>query len=281
MTDTRQQRHGFDEMREWLQDIVGVSNPTSSLDRRLQTQREEFIVLKKDQEDIKGQLNDLGAAVQALVVEFKESRKVNYPLLVLLFSLIPFAGGGGLYFVSGQIDKAISPVSSSIIQIQTNQAAHDKVLAELNARNNQQDRQINNSNNQLNTLQVTVKDLVESNVRLTSQAASSSVADSSSATDRQQLNMRLQELERNAAKNAADRSSARAEVSARLVEIEQQFHAISNIMNIQLAFQNRLNAMLWEKTHPGERYPSRDFFPSTIYQNSPQPLGGGSDKHQE
>ncbi len=262
-----------DEIRDWFASMMDGHNPSSSLDRRLQTQREEFIVLKKDQEDIKGQLNDLGAAVQALIVEFKESRKVNYPMLVLLFSLIPFAGGGSLYFISGQIDKAVAPITSNISQLQTNQTAHDKQITDINIKDNTQDRLISNQETQLASLIAEQKTSADTLQRLSEATSHSSASEAASQADRVQINMRIQSLEQQEAKVVADRASARAEVSARLVEIEQQFHAMSNISNIQMANQNRINSMLWEKTHPGERYPERDFFPSTIYQTSPAPLG--------
>lgn len=272
MVDENTKAHR-DEMRDWFADMVGANNPTSSLDRRLQTQREEFIVLKKDQEDIKGQLNDLGASVQALVVEFKESRKVNYPLLVLLFSLIPFAGGGGLYFISGQIEKSIQPLSTSIVQMQANQSAHDKQINDLAARNNTEDRNISNLDTQAAATTTEVHRMGEEQRRIAAEVARSSSADQASQTDRQQLNSRLTAVEGRQATGNSERKAAMAEIGARLVEIEQQFHALSNIANIQMANQNRINAMLWEKVHPGERYPERDFFPQSIFQNSPQPLG--------
>ena len=51
-------------------------------------------------------------------------------------------------------------------------------------------------------------------------------------------------------------------------EIEQQFHSVSNLDNLRAAQQERLNAMLWEKSHPGERYPNGTFFPTSIFQGN-------------
>ena len=70
------------------------------------------------------------------------------------------------------------------------------------------------------------------------------------------------------AQEAADRKSQLAQTRVQLSEVEQQFHSVSNLENLRAAQQERLNAMLWEKSHPGERYPNGTFFPSSIFQGT-------------
>ncbi len=50
--------------------------------------------------------------------------------------------------------------------------------------------------------------------------------------------------------------SATAASDLKFVEIETQFRAADQARNVQFATQQRTDAVLWEKTFPGSRYPS-------------------------
>jgi hypothetical protein len=85
-----------------------------SYEQRLSVQREEISELRHTIDTLKQSIAEAATDYQAMMTEIKELSKVNYPLLILLFSLIPVLGGACLYFVSSQVSSAVDPIKEKI-----------------------------------------------------------------------------------------------------------------------------------------------------------------------
>jgi len=95
-------------------------------------------------------------------------------------------------------------------------------------------------------------------------ATASTAADSTSRSDRDQLNGRVRVLETSAAQRRTDLSV----MNARMVEIETQFCARDSLSNLMHAADLRLFSMLWAKTFPNSRYPTDNaYYPKVCNQN--------------
>ena len=97
-------------------------------------------------------------------------------------------------------------------------------------------------------------------------SAASETANQISTRDRLALNERMRSVESQLATSATERTAGLSQILLQIKEIETQFRGINDVANMRSADQDRFNAMVWEKTHAGERYPGTTFFP---HQGSP------------
>ena len=81
---------------------------------------------------------------------------------------------------------------------------------------------------------------------LETRSAASSEADSLSRADRAQADVRISALEISVQSNAIEMRSGAASTSAKLIEIETQFQAVSNDINAETDHQQQLDAIIWE-----------------------------------
>lgn len=196
-----------------------------------QRTRDDVLQITSDLTNLKtfvqNDISDLKSSINALATKLEEKSKTNWPAVALAISMVPALW----LFVTTYTANAISPTNSAT------------------ALNSEEIKRINGLQN---TLQ--------------QEAAASTAADVNSRSDRAQLNERIQKLETTVSNDIADRRAAAAATKVSLAEIEGQFHALSNLDNLRAAQQERLNSLLWEKSHPGERYPNGTFFPTSIFQ---------------
>jgi hypothetical protein len=195
-------------------------------------------VLKFAAQQTTSELGKLSVAIAALSDKLEIKSRPNWPFMGTLIGafialMIAFPGGA-LYIVRGDIEHATSPINSRLEAISAN----------------------------LNTQRQEI-------ARLDSMVTGSAQADAQSRVDREQLNRRVENNQDNIAVLGTSVREMDARFSAALAEIESQFHSVSDIGNIHLAQQNRMNAIMWEKLNPGQRFPSDIFFPSSIFNQTP------------
>lgn len=203
-----------------------------------QRTRDEVLSLTSELANLKsstqGSVGDLRASLNAVATKVEEKSKLNLPAIALALAIVPAIWLFVTTYTTSEINRAVTPVISA---------------SAINS------KQIDSMSGSITTLQ-----------QLT---AGSGRADESSVTDRKQLNDRVRQLESELSKETGERHSAATEGRVKLGEIETQFHAVSDLGNLRTVWQHRINALLWEKTYPGEHYPSEAFFPTTVF-------GGGS-----
>lgn len=233
-----------------------------------QQTRDEVNSLKTGYNIIQRDIVALGSNVERLVSRFEESSKTNWPLLALAAGLIPLLVGGMGYLMTSFTANAISPVHTEIVQVETALKSTIEQIKEVATIQTGRGKDLGlmsqtvvTNSNVLSRMSQTLRSVEE-------KTAESAAADANSKADRDQLNQRVAKLESILANEITDRRATSAETRIQLAEVEQQFHSVSNLENLRAAQQERLNAMLWEKSHPGERYPNGTFFPTSIFQGA-------------
>ena len=193
--------------------------------------RDDVNVLKQGYAVLQRDISGIVQEIKGLGTKLEEKSRTNWPAIGLAVSLFTISVPGLAFIMASYTGNALAPIASATTL---------------------------NSD--------AIKHLSEGMAVLQQAASSSTAADSNSRTDRTQLNDRVQRLETGLGSEVSERRSWTAETRVHLAEIEQQFHSVSNVENLRAAQQERLNSMLWEKSHPGERYPNGTFFPTSIFQ---------------
>lgn len=236
-------------------------------------QRDEMGAVKGDVKQLASVVTDLVLSVKDLGKSWDVSRRPNYAIIAFVAATLISVVPGVWVVVNYAITTNVAPIAGRLGQLETGNVERDRRLTESAKLGGDQARELaTDTQNGLNAI-VEMRRQSEQLALLTGNAAASSVADGVSRTDRAQLNDRVRQNEAAIGTDRAEWQAHVAETNARLLEVEQQFHAISNIGNMQWSEQQRVNAMTFEKLHPGERYPTETFFPSTIFQ-APAPMGG-------
>lgn len=176
-------------------------------------------------------ISALSQDIKALSSKLEERSRANWPAIALAVSLFVFAVPGVGLYVSMETSSSVSPIAAATA--------------------------INSDS---------IRHLTDAVTVLQQMASSSTSADVNSRTDRAQLNDRVQKLESEFSLELANRRAAAAKTEIQLAEVEQQFHSVSNLENLRAAQQERLNSIMWEKSHPGERYPNTTWFPTSLFQ---------------
>jgi hypothetical protein len=256
-----------------LAHLLLIDRSASTIDQ--QKQRETIFTLANDLTGVRAATTALGAKLDGLTVSVQERSRTNWPLLLSLFAVMPMLAGVLVYVITSQINAAVSPITVRLSQVEISAAQVDRALAAQASLNTNDARDLTALNQQSTLLAVDVRRNADALKVVSDSVAASAFADGVSRTDRTQLNDRLRLVENTVSANEVQNRGQTAEVQARLLEVEQQFANVSNVMNIRAAEQNRVNAMTYEKTHPGERYPDSSFYPTSIFQPVPVPLSTG------
>lgn len=230
------------------------------------TTRDEVNTLKSAYNVIQRDIMSLANSVEKLVARFEDGNKTNWPMLALLAGMAPILIGGMAFFMTSFTANAVAPIHSEVVQTQTTMKALADQVKEIATIQNTRGGTLQNLSTTVASNHESISRMMERERRLEDQVAKSASSDDISRTDRVQLNDRVKKLEQQISSEIADRRQQSAEVRVQLGEIEQQFHSVSNLENLRAAYYNRNIAMLWEKTHPGERFPTDNFFPTSIFQ---------------
>lgn len=228
--------------------------------------RDDVNTLKAAYSVIQRDIMSLANSVEKLVARFEDNSKTNWPLLALMAGLLPILIGGGAFLMSSYTTTAIAPVHTEIVSVTATMKTLAEQVKEIAVIQSDRGGKISNLSVEAAGNRDVISRLNDRQHILEDAVNKSAAADENSRTDRKQLNERLSKVESLFASEVADRRSTSAEVKVQLGEIEQQFHSVANLENLRAAQQERLNAMLWEKSHPGERYPNGTFFPTSIFQ---------------
>lgn len=244
---------------------------SGDLVRRLETTRDDVIGLKQGYDALKGDISSLSSSVEKLVTKFEEARRTNWPLIAVMAGVLPVFLTGAGFIMSSYTNSAISPVNAAILQLQTNNNTLSQQIHELTNNLSTMDRDDIGLKQQVTGAAATLKASTDELSVLAQRSSASVEADSVSRTDREQLNARVKTLENELAVEMADRRSDGASFKTHLGEIETQFHGVTTEINLDKANQQRVNALLWEKTFGGN-YPATDYFPESKF-NDPSQIG--------
>lgn len=195
-----------------------------------QQAREDIGTLKLGFAVIERDVGKLTSNVDKLVAKLEDNKKLNWPVVAICLGALPFIIGGMTFAISSFTTAGVAPVAQLVA---TNAEA--------------------------------IRRLTESEHTVEGLAIASTQADVNSKTDRSLLNERMALAETRAASEEAARRTDVAKIKSSMSQVEGQFHALSNLDNIRSSQQERLNSMMWEKSHPGEHYPNITFFPTSIF----------------
>lgn len=233
-----------------------------------QNTRDDVNALKLSYSVMQRDMLNIGSSIEKLIARFEDSRKMNWPMLALLGGLLPIVIAGLGFFVTSYTAGAVAPVHTEMAQSQVAMKSLSEQVKEIAAIQNSRGRDLSvlaqaaTTNTEVIGRLTTALHTVEQRVTADADSASNS------RTDRTQLNERMKKVEEVLGTEITERRTANAQTRIQLGEVEQQFHSVSNLENLRHAQQERLNSMMWEKIHPGERYPSGTFFPTSIFQGT-------------
>lgn len=240
---------------------------------QIQNQRDETARLTGHVTNLQSSVATMFNKLDSLAEKMEANRKPNFALIALLCTIVLAIIPGIWFVINNSVANSIAPVTSRLAQVEVGNTERDARLLEVTRSNNEQSRDISNLLRDATAGNSELHRDTDSINKISEHVAASTAADSASVTDRAQLNERVRAMETTMAATTANRSGQVAEINARLLEIEQQFHASSNIENMRWSQQNRENSMTFEKLHPGEHYPTSAFFPSSIFQATPTDIG--------
>jgi hypothetical protein len=224
-----------------MSETVTIESNTGGMQKLaglMSSEREQLMELKYQFANQEGQMSVLKERLSKLQKEVEEKGRTNWPVVISIMLLLPMISGFLVYVITSQINQAVAPLNQTVTLNESELKRETDELAKVSA-----------------------------------QSIASSVADQASLNDRLQLNERMRAAEAVSASDIAQRRGELAEISARLLETEQQFHSVSNIENLRWAEEIRVFALVWEKTFPGTHFPTDNFFPSSIFQTAPPELG--------
>lgn len=231
----------------------------------LQT-RDDVNSLKAGYNTIQRDIMQLGSSVEKLVSRFEDSNKTNWPLFAVIGGILPLVVAGFGFFMTSFTANAIAPIQSQQVQIESTMKNVQEQVKENETDLTSRGKEISLLTQTATANSEIIRRLVDGQRLLQDRTVASTEADANSRTDRQQLNSRVAKVEESIARNEGDRRADAAQTHVQLAEVEQQFHSVSNLENLRAAQQERLNSMLWEKSHPGERYPNGTYFPTSLFQ---------------
>jgi predicted nuclease with TOPRIM domain len=252
----------------------------SSLDifHRLETSQEELRAqvneIKTNQVVVNTELQQLSAQIRHLVQRAEDASKTEWPKYAVIMGLITLIVGPAGFFLTLYINGSVVPVKSDIAQSVAEINAIKTAIHDLTSQYTTRERDITNLIQSTTANNSRLQEIATAQQRIGEMALSSQAADVNSRTDRDQLNNRVKTLETDLAHEVTTRNAEQAANRVNHGEVETQFHAVSNIENLRWAYQNRLNTVLFNRTHPGENWPAENFFPPTIFQSVPS--GGGT-----
>jgi hypothetical protein len=204
----------------------------SRFETAFQSTRDEVQALKQSYSVLQRDINNVAQEIKGFSAKLEEKSKANWPAIGLAVSLFAISVPGLGFVLTTYTAEAVAPVARDVSLIGEIQKRRGETIAQLQ-----------------------------------SATQASLAADVNSRTDRVQLNDRVKWLETQLAAENADRRAGFAQLQTRLGEVETQFHAVSNLENLRAAQQQQINALVWDKSHPGEHYPAQTFFPTTIFQS--------------
>lgn len=244
-----------------------MENSDKGLLARLDLQtRDDVNILKTGYGVIQRDIMTMTAAIDKLVTRFEETRKTNWPLLALCAGLLPIVIGGIIFFMTSFVAGAVAPLQSHVVQIDVTVKSLADQVRDIATIETARGKDLSLLAQTATLNGETINRMLERQRLVDDSISKSTSADENSRTDRSQLNTRMSKIESQLASEVQERRTHSAETRVQLAEIEQQFHSVSNIANLRAAQQERMNSMMWEKTHPGERYPNGTFFPTSIFQ---------------
>ena len=256
-------------------DIAKLERALLQQERDWAITRDDVTALKATSAAIQQNVNVLNNSVRELGVSVKtdiekialrfEERRPNWIILCTVGSLFM---GAFFWLIKTQVEDSVHPVSTEVATLQSTEMALQHDVQTLVNLDNQKQAVIADLKASSETAKAANTEMLMQVHKLEQSTATSLEAGADSKRDRSQLNTRVKELEDKEALALARVSALQARLETGLGEIEQQFRAVNNIDNKQYSEQMRINAMLWEKTHPGEHFPTDLFFPSSIFQNS-------------
>lgn len=230
---------GFND--ELSQGVSRLQRSFDTQEKQFQATRDDVNALKSSQIIVQRDLATLNNSINALAAKIEERSKTNWPALTIAASMsVPMVGLLG-FVVTIYISAAMAPISTSAT-INAEKIAH----------------------------------LSDSMRVVEGSAIAGQAADANSRVDRAQLNDRLRAAEVGLATEISDRRSNTASTKVALAEVETQLRAICSTENLRAAQQERLNSLMWEKSHPGERYPNGTFFTPCIAHDGDGQSANGS-----
>lgn len=218
---------------------------------------------------------DLASAITQIqnvaqkIEDFKKPNYHFYTLVLTLFALgLPLIGLFVTFYTQSSTAPILRDLSSIVSELQTTKAQVDRTITNSVAREQEVGKL-------LQTVSSNQSSLLGLNQRLeeTSKIALNSVQnDSTSMSDRAQLNNRVKKLEEEISRETADRRSDLAALKVQQSEVETQVHTIYSLFNTNAQDQSMMNAILFNKTHPGEFLPQRSYYPPpTVFKDPGRP----------
>ncbi|MGD9613858.1 MAG: hypothetical protein AB7H90_01525 [Alphaproteobacteria bacterium] len=209
---------------------------------RLAETRDTVTRLATEIPRLQGDISVLSTEIRNLVNSVNQSQKPNYGLLIggigAFLTIAGLCGPVLWYVVTGFVEGKVGHVMKDISQIST-EVQHTKSQLER---------------------QLTAGITREQKIGELSQLVTSHSANIATLTTQ------LRNAEERLAHESSTRRSQMSTVNVVLGEIEQQFHWVSNLRNLDMAEDQRITSMLWERVFPGTRWPEKSFYPTTIFQ---------------
>lgn len=236
-TETNTRLDGMNEFRGSMSDQAA----------RMPTRQEVEVMIAAVRADSDANLAPLFAKVDA-------QGKPNLPLLGALFGIVVSVISAAWIIIGLKIDATNLPVQVAIQASKSDalQLTSRMSAVELMATGSAQSDAASRIDRQsLNDRMKAAEGLI----------SSSSQADSVSRSDRAQLNSRLMTMEEIAHSNTNEIRTLTASTSAKLIEVETQFKLLSDILNLDKDQDQRLFALLWKKSYPGQDLPAIQFRP--------------------
>jgi hypothetical protein len=219
---------------------AALSDQAVRMITRAEFDSNKTVILEKAEQLKIEQDNKFDSVIKPIAHRLEQIGKPNW-MVVISFLSVFFVMITGVWLVIGlKIDATVAPFQLGLAE-ETGSAAANGVLLR--------------------------------NLQLASSA--SSEADSSSRTDRVQLNDRIRALEGGVADAIGERRAQDGVLVAKLVEVETQFCSSDVVRNLMHANDLRLFAIMWHKIFPDSTLPTDNAYYPQICRNDAQTVING------
>lgn len=217
-------------------------------------------------------LNGMAARIFAEIGPLREKLdalgKPNWGLITSMFSILVVMVTGVWLIIGLKIDASEAPLALSLEQLKISNASRDR---QINDNSTVTARLVQESSVMGNTISSIVATQASRGPELARASQAISVFSAGAATsqaERTILTQRVTQIEQNQANNRAERVATAATVRAKLVEVETQFKAMSDVLNLFKDDVQQREAIFFQQLNPGLHYPSRNFRPDLFNNKS-------------
>lgn len=254
-----------DEVDKKLEHLNGVREALRDQAALMIRKEDAESRIKAATERLEAQITNLTSRTEAELKPIHQQMgllgKPNWTILGTVASVGLATITGCWVLIGLKIDAALGPVSLSVEQIKVSNGSRDRQISDNGLLATRIAQETLTLTQQSAAQQANQNQLSERLHTVETTSTTSSQADATSRTDREQLNNRMRMMENNIASESSERKSFEAALKSDQKESEAQFKGLSVLINLTKDHFSQLFGIIWAKVFPGQTLPATPYRP--------------------